>query len=342
MNEEDARKLAEHHAPIFAQKVSAEWKAADMIAPIDFAGSFENVNKNPDKFLKLRHGDTDTLKPIIYYSVCETKTHFYIIYAVYHILDWWKRLKPINLYDLIRESLDEHIHDMEGALFVIRNEQEEPLDAIITIAHDNFYLYTNPPPPKEGLIKPGREQKYRRIVKFNETIDGHIWPDKQSKRIKLYIQSKGHGIYGDHKHWGGGEEIWYYHHKSVESDPRPKDTINPKKKGDIQPDIGLKKEYELESIFQQDGLWDYRSNTHVFLQNKKGKWGFVYYDEKKKRYFGGSANPPWSWNDRNDLNPMGEIATDPARLIIQYAQGWGPVSTHYNYNPYLGITESEA
>jgi hypothetical protein len=50
-----------------------------------------------------------------------------------------------------------------------------------------------------------------------------------------------------------------------------------------------------------------------------------------------AANPPWSWNDHNDTSPIGEIATDPAGFIIRYAQGWGPVSTHYIFNPYQSI-----
>ena len=67
-----------------------------------------------------------------------------------------------------------------------------------------------------------------------------------------------------------------------------------------------------------------------------GQWGFVY-REKSGGLKGGAANPPWSWNDHNDTSPIGEIATDPARFIIRYAQGWGPVSTHYIYNPYQSI-----
>jgi len=69
-----------------------------------------------------------------------------------------------------------------------------------------------------------------------------------------------------------------------------------------------------------------------------GKWGIT---AKKKVTEGNlvpaAANPPWSWNDRNDTSPIGEIATDPARFIGRYAQGLGPLSHHYLYNPYLQI-----
>lgn len=339
MTSQKAFELAKKYAPVFAQKVNNEWKAADQIAPIDSAGALIKVKENPDWLFKLKHDDTETIKPKIYYSVCETTTHYFIIYAVYHILDWWKRLKPDNLYDLIRNQLDEHIHDMEGALFVITKKpdpEEERVDGVITIAHNNFYLHANPwVPPDEK--ESGADNKYLRIVKFNETVDGQIWLDRRgngTNRVKLYIESKGHGIYGDHKRWGGGDEIWYYYPEGV---PLPSKKRKRLKYKDEDLEMLDFRNYKLENIFKKKGLWDHRFEGEVFLQNKSGKWGFVYLDKEKTITFGGAANPPWSWNDHNDTSPMGEIATDPARMIIRYAQGWGPVSTHYLYNPYLSI-----
>ncbi len=93
--------------------------------------------------------------------------------------------------------------------------------------------------------------------------------------------------------------------------------------------------YELVDLFEQGGLWDHRFHNRTFRQNKEGKWGLVYRDKKRLR--GSAANPPWSWNDHNDTSPLGEIVTDPAHFIVRYAQGWGPVSTQYLYNPYQEI-----
>lgn len=88
-------------------------------------------------------------------------------------------------------------------------------------------------------------------------------------------------------------------------------------------------------MFDAGGFWDHRFHDWVFRQNKSGKRGFVYRD--RRRLHGGAANPPWSWNDHNDTSPIGEIANDPARFVVRYAQGWGPVSTQYIYNPYQDI-----
>jgi len=329
MTSKEACEMAKTFAPIFSQKVSDEWKAADQIAPVDFAGSLTRVQENPDRLLALEPDDITTIQPKIYYSVCETDTHCFVLYAAYHILDWWKRLKPDNLYDLIREKYDEHMHDMEGALFVLTKRPTLRIDGVITIAHNNFYLYVHP----WASVGPGK--KYLRIVKFNESIDGNIWQDQDTKRVKLYIESKGHGIYGDHKRWGGGEEIWYYYPEGI---PLPKTERDYLRYKDEALEMLDYRHYQLEDIFKKNGLWEHRFHEDVFLQNESGKWGIVYFDKDKNNTFGGSANPPWSWNDHNDTSPLGEIATDPAQMILRYAQGWGPVSTRYIYNPYLEIT----
>jgi hypothetical protein len=146
MNSEEALKKAMQYAPIIAQKVDKEWILADQIAPVDFTeGGLENCAANIDLLFELPHDDRERTKPKIYYSVCETTTHYFIFYAVYHVLDWWKRLKPKDLYNLIRDSLDEHIHDMEGALFVVAkesNNREEWVDGVVSMAHRHFYLHT--------------------------------------------------------------------------------------------------------------------------------------------------------------------------------------------------------
>jgi hypothetical protein len=319
------KQAVEKFAPIFAQKVDDEWPVADQIAPIDFYGSLTEVQKNWESLRDLPYNDVNAIEPKIYYSVCETDTHFFIVYAVYHVLDWWKRVEPDNLYDLIRECFDEHMHDMEGALFVVTKQPDPPrVDAVVTIAHNNFYLYTNPCTEDDN-------EKYMCIVKFNETVDGQIVRDEH-ERVRLYIECKGHGMYGDWKRWGGGDAIWYYYpdHVNLPDIQRESFEIN----GEPLERVIFKK-YQLEDIFANDRLWSLRFDGNVFKQTKSGKWGFVYFDKEKT--LGGSANPPWSWNDHNDTSPIGEIATDPARFICRYAQGLGPVSPQYLYNPYLSI-----
>ena len=324
--------LVVKYAPVFAQKVSKEWQVADQIAPVDYAGQITDVAKNPDKLYSIKKKDENkhVIPPKVYYSICETTTHYFLIYMVYHVLDWWKRNKPKDLYNMIRDTLDEHVHDMEGALLVVTKHPRARVDGLVTIAHSDFYLYTEPKIPTDITASRQAFKDSLRIVKFNETIDGNIWLDHATKRVKLYIESRGHGIRGDRKHWGGGDEIWYYYPREETIHPG---TLDPREKKT------KKVKYELEDIFTNKGLWDHRFDDKVFRSKKGGQWGLVYSD-KKDWLSAGAANPPWSWNDHNDSSPIGEIATDPARFVIRYAQGWGPVSTNYICNPYQSVDHS--
>ena len=327
--------LALKHAPVFAQKVSKEWRVADQIAPVDLAGTITSIADNPAKLLEIgedlrkRKDKTYVIPPKVYYSVCETSTHHFILYAVYHVLDWWKRYTPTNLYDAIRDQVDEHFHDMEGALVVVTKQPSGLVDAMITVAHLDFFLYTKPMTPTDlGQAEPASKDSLN-IVKFNETVDGNIWLDKTNGRVRLYIESRGHGIHGDHTGWGGGDELLYYYPDEETATPQ---TIDKAEKNTQAV------KYTLEDICAPQGLWSVRFDQAVFRQNKHGQWGFVY-REKNGNLKGASANPPWSWNDHNDTSPIGEIATDPAHFIARYAQGWGVMSLQYLRNPYLGIPE---
>jgi hypothetical protein len=267
--------------------------------------------------------------PVIYFSHCETGTHHYLLYAIYHPLDWWKRLDPDTLYDLIRDRVDEHAHDMEGALLVVRKEPTPTLDALVTVAHHDFLLYTEPRVPGSG----GRWKSWGkplRLRSFQQRIEGSAWVDPQLLRVKLYVESRGHGIHGDHARWGGGEEIWYYQPGTTRVERAPKERP--------VSETVRRLNYRLEDLHRPGGLWEHRYDQRVFQQREDGKWGFVALQNLVKgASMPSAANPPWSWDDRDDQSPVGEIATDPARLYARYVQGAGPIGLEYLENPYLGI-----
>ena len=215
---------------------------------------------------------------------------------------------------------------MEGALLVVTKALDLLVDAVVAVAHYTFYMYAEPRIPTKYPNWKRAYPKSLRIIKFSESMDSNIWLDKATQRVKLYIESRGHGIWGDHRRWGRGENIWYYSPAGEAGIPGTIDLKETPNTKTIQ--------YQLEYIFAKDRLWGNRFAEAVFKQRENGQWGFVY-REKDGSLPGGVGNPTWSWNDHNDTSPIGEIATDPARFIIRYAQGWGPVSTHYIFNPYL-------
>ena len=132
-----------------------------------------------------------------------------------------------------------------------------------------------------------------------------------------------HGIRGDTKGWGSEKDIIMYYPSLAEGS---------------MPDIESSGNavYRLIDFHEPGGLWENRGNPNVFQENEKGQAAFVILDDNGKR-IAGSANPPWGWEDFDDRHDCGIIATDPARLVYDYLDGFPEFSLEYIRNPYLGI-----
>ncbi|MFB5677775.1 hypothetical protein ACE3NQ_23465 [Paenibacillus terreus] len=96
--------------------------------------------------------DVNRLKGMAYYSIAETPTHWFIMYAFYHPRDWT---------DFPFFGLDEHENDLEGELSVVRKDGSEygKLEAMVTVFHSDFFSF-----------KPG-DSSY---ANGQETIDGTV------------------------------------------------------------------------------------------------------------------------------------------------------------------------
>ena len=80
---------------------------------------------------RLRKIDIEFLLPVVYYSIAETETHYFLLYASYHADD------------------DTHPNDMEGCLLILEKiDLNEFLLGMITVAHQDFWLY-----PYENSIR---------------------------------------------------------------------------------------------------------------------------------------------------------------------------------------------
>jgi hypothetical protein len=313
--------------------------------------------------------------PYVYYSVVETRTHYFIVYAAYHPQDW-EDPKTIKNFKGPRYPDTEHIHDMEGALVVARKRgdiSELRADAMITISHWDFYSYANwRIINKDGIKIPvfrdGTENQFSGVTGFKrEDLDGNLWAiwhkdedDGLFMRPKLYVQGKGHGIRGDKRRWtGGNTEIRYC--PSLKGNDEPvirtshypasppvglihKNSLNSPEREDkkIEKDVYR---YELLDIFgdgtgrnREQGLWDNRDNPKVFQEDSGGDKCFAI-----RKKFGsdklkaGKAKPPWSWDDWNDHHKKGDLAIEPARLVKGYIRGFDEFSLDYVNNKYLGI-----
>jgi hypothetical protein len=328
--EKDYSSIGFRHAPVLKQKVSELNPRGDLVTSVELSGSLEGLVDN----WSLVSDERKELPAAAYYSVVETETHYFILYAFYHGQDWYD---GDRLTDKIRKVFDEHLHDMEGALAVVtkrEDEADERVDAFITISHFHFYTYAGWRKSEIEYLYPGDRWENRISGKL-ERLDGNIWPmeDGGRTRFSLYAQAKGHGIRGDRKGWGSERHIInYYPSLTDNSVPDLGEDAFREERGYLFQDC----RYRLIDFHKTGGLWENRNNGDVFQENEDGQAAFVVLDDLGKRV-AGSANPPWGWEDVYDYHDCGMIALDPARLADAYLEGFPGLSLEYIHNLYLGI-----
>jgi hypothetical protein len=376
--------IAYRCAPVIVQKVNDDNPRGDFIARVDFTdpGNLASLTRNWGAVNDPVKGEaqwkeildkkrvppfTHKLLPHVYYSVVETHTHYFIMYAVYHPQDWessetpWRRNGP-------KWKLTEHEHDMEGALVIAANrgpiEKLRP-DAMITISHWWFYSYANwkiaDEDRKEKLLYGGRwarENRYTGSRVNKENLDGNLWAiwhvDEEGEEVirpKLYVQAKGHGIRGDQEKWGGGDRIIRYCPSREKADePSLFEAGSPKPRVQLYHKFSLKGNkrklvkkdvyrYKLINVFEPgQGLWANKNNRKVFLVDDKGQDCFVAHEDAGvEKLVPGKAKPPWSWDDCDDAHADGELALQPAHIVYNYLGGMREFSFEYKRNAYLGI-----
>jgi len=383
--------IAYQLAPVFVQKVDHDNPRGDFITRIDFTdpGNLTSLldnwsNVNAPAMTKSRweeivkngppYAFTYNIFPYVYYSVVETRTHYFVVYAAYHPQDW-ESPNTIGNYKGPIYPLTEHIHDMEGALVVARKRDDISIlraDAMITISHYWFYSFANwRLVNKDGLTVPvfqdGTENQFSGVPGFkHKALDGNLWAiwhrdedDVLIMRPKLYVQAKGHGIKGDKSGWTGGDRAIRYCPSLRDSDepvvrvshctPSALELIC--KYSPNSPEREDKKmvkdvyRYKLLDFFgrgtdrnRDQGLWDERDNENVFLEDKGVKCFAVRKEFGSDEIKTGPAKPPWSWDDPYfNEHKRGDMAINPAQLVKDYIQGFDGFSSDYVSNKYLGI-----
>jgi hypothetical protein len=178
--------IAGRFAPIFYQAL-ADNKRADYITNFDFDGDWRGDNNwahtNAKDF---------PLRAYVYYSMVETRTHYFIHYAVFHGRDYKggefqgaiiselirEGAKRAGKYDptgIAEESALAHENDMEGCLVVVEKSGKDS-DAgnvifLETLRHNTISKYS--------VQNSQKESDALRL---------------QDDRPLLYIEPKGHGI----------------------------------------------------------------------------------------------------------------------------------------------------
>jgi hypothetical protein len=272
--------LAYRWAPIHYQDSASANYSADFLSPVDYDGDWDTRNNWENL-----PANTDKLVGTVYYSVVETGTHWFIGYAYYHPRDW--------------KVLGGHENDMEGLVEVVRKEGGEygTLEAMVTIAHNNFYSYTPPGSPyTDGA----------------ENIDGTLVMQAHdgAEHPTTFQEARGHGAYRwNGEDFPGGDGVVYF----------------PSRGGGAVPTGGNDRgaSYALVDTFTEGNLWARRADPLTFAS-----WGTFAGDNGSDN----AANTSWGWDDHDDDVGRGLLATDPARLISTYFGNIGSFERAYTRN----------
>jgi hypothetical protein len=274
--------LAYRWAPIHYQDTSSANSTADYLGPVDYdrdwntRNNWENLPEN-----------SPNLVGTVYYSVVETGTHWFVVYAYFHPRDW--------------KLLGSHENDMEGLVVAVRKDGSEygALEAMVTIAHDNFYSYTPPGSPyTDGA----------------ENIDGTVIMQSHDggSHPTTFQEDRGHGAYrwnGDE--FPGGDGVVYF----------------PSRDAAEVPSSGNDRSvaYRLVDTFADGNLWARRASAETFAE-----WGVFGGDNGRDN----AARTAWAWDDHDDDVGAGLMATDPARLIFTYFGNTSEFELDYTRNRY--------
>jgi hypothetical protein len=271
---------------------------------------------------------------VVYYSVIESETHYFIYYCFYHAVDydtWYMRLIPGTT----------HENDMEGIMVTVAKVPDNPwgkFRAMEALAHSTFHHYANGDgiKPNQGSFEPAKLR------------DG--------AHVEIYIEGGGHGPYELHsknspytKHDQFRQKHGVvYRFAGQAGSPQGRDDRN----------VG----YDLKDFLEKGGIWDHRCGGDTFDLKKR----LVYQPPPGRpgvpasvsacpdspnafpRNFDGdlsgfantedAAKPFWSWaGPPKTGETRGNWGLDPAWTMSQHYIFEEPFSLNYVNNFYLGI-----
>lgn len=293
--------LALRWAPIHYQDVDVTGSHAlagrsDYITRVDFDGDLNGRN-NWDRAAQAGV----SFAAHAYYSVLETSTHWYVTYLFFHPRDWTDH----PFFET------EHENDGEGVLLAIERDGSTygVLRSAITVAHSDFFSYT----PAGSTWTGGRESVDGTLRLQASPHDAFLHPVTAQ-------EAQGHGLKAHPQYDINGDGIVYY----------PSTVAETPSSGDDR-DV----RYGLIDIFASGGLWAQRTNANLFASlgtfagDDSGDCGVDTFDCSVN-----SANAPWGWDDGDDLPGRGQLASDPAKVSVEYFTIPGGLSRTYTYNPY--------
>ena len=314
VSREPCRELAGHWAPFIAQETWFDPKA-DYLARFDFDGDWQGDN-NWD------HTDEGSSQAYVHYAAMETRTHWFLVYDLFHPRDYSDRCVAGTC----------HENDSEGIVLTVRKDGSRygRLEAMETLAHNNIYSYF-----ADDRVRGNIHDLDGRV----ELVDG--------SHPAVYVEPGGHGVYGTgvsqsrydpgRDDFSGGTGVTYTYKGQAE---RPR-SANDRRVG-----------YELLSIREQwwpraeTGPGDNPTFDDFTAYRPAGgrpacRLAQIPAAFRGRKMASNRARPFWGWYDERTLKKgvlgQGQWAMDPAWGVSQNLRLPEPFSVDYISNSYLGI-----
>lgn len=287
--------IAIHYAPVIDQAVNvllSHGGRGDFITAVDYDGDWSCLN-NWDN---LTRGD---LGAVVYYSVQETDTYYFIGYYFYHPRD------DAEIW------LDRHENDLEGVMLAVPKSADGylPPEYMYTQGHGHVYFYFD----GSGEDMLNGSHYGGSLARYTGEDRPHIYitPNGTLKNCGHSVESAaGHSTY-----WSVGSSGVRYIPGGKAQEP---DTWN----GAFDKNLCS---YELRSLSE---LWNFRSGPY------DGTGVFGSYGAFDGDNFGeDKANPPWGWRNKTIYGFGGSFLSDPA-WTINHAISGAALSADYTVNPY--------
>lgn len=289
--------IAIHYAPQIDQAVNVLLSAGgrgDFITAVNYDGDWSCLNN----WENLTAGD---LGAVVYYSVQETDTHYYVGYYFYHPRD------DAEIW------LDRHENDLEGIMLCVPKSVEKFLspEMMYTQGHGNLYFYFG-----DGLLD-GEKMLAGSIYGGSLTT---TYLDKPHLYIApngtLYNQGHSVSAYGWHfSYWSVGNSGVRYFYGGEANKPLFWN-------GSFEDNLCS---YDLRPL---DELWAFRNGPY------DGTGVFGSYGAFDGDNFGeDKANPPWAWRNKTAYGFGGRFLSDPVWTFSRAIAG-ANLSANYVDNAY--------
>ena len=283
--------IAIHYAPEIDAAVNTVISSGgrgDFLAAVDYDGNWAGTDnwENIDKY---------ALNAVVYWTVQETETHWFVGYYFFHPRD------DSEIW------LDKHENDLEGIMLAIRKQDGafgQP-ELMYTQGHggvpffyDEDWAVTEKSHRDGGLLLDGdRPVVY---ITPNGTLDyaGHSVESGKDHSTYLYVGNSG----------------VHYYHGGVAEEPATY-------KGDY---ANNRCSYALESL---QSVYDRRNGPYGDSETF-GNYGAF----RGENYETDAANPPWGWRNKTAFGLSGTFLSDPAWTVARALTGLTDFSETYVNN----------